>query len=112
MEIDRYGRPDQDLDLDALRQRIAAEADRGGTVYDRDEMLDLLTAAAEHADGQMVPAALLVRAVRIATAGYTQQRVVPLDNETAGVLIDLAGSSELPVIPRQSPPGGELELMA
>lgn len=111
MEVDRYGKPNQALDLDALRQRIDAAADSGGTVYAPNELLDLLGTAAEHADDQAVPAALLIRAVRVAIAGYAQQRVVPLDNETAGTLIDLASGTDVPTIPKQTP-GNELELMA
>lgn len=110
METDRFGRPDQELDLNALRQRIAAEADRGGTVYGPDELFNLLDAAGEHADDQLVPAALLVRAVRVAIAGYSQHRVVPLDNETATALVDLASRTDMPTIPKQSP-GNEFELI-
>ena len=89
MKANHNGRPDQELDLSALRRRIEAAADAGGTIFSSGDLLDLLGAAAEHADGQTVPAELLVRAVRLAL-GASPQPIVQVDCVTAGALVDLA----------------------
>lgn len=104
--------PAESGDWSALRGRVEASRALGGFVISRGELQDLLAAANSNAEGQVVPAELLINALRQAVSSGNQT-IVQLDIETADVLVTIA-SGELVASPagEQAAPEPGLELIA